>query len=165
MGQGSQSSAFWFQPIWSPCAFAQPERFLPPGRVGGWFLYRSSESCQIVPHVPQEAQNQALDCCLTSFLYFLRSLTPSVVAVCPFGAQEAAAFPSKKKQGTWKGSCAQESPPQRPAQFQIAWGLVYGVNVTERGWGNRDVRLHGFFFSLFSCVLTEVKSCLVNDMK
>ena len=123
---------------------------------GGWEAgsCRGAQSpVRLFPMSPRRHRIRPWTVVWLPFLYFLHSLTPSVVAVCPFGAQEAAAFPSKKKQGTGKGSCTQESPPQRPAQFQIARSLVYGVNVTQRGWGDRDVRLHGFFlFFPFSVV-------------
>lgn len=57
-------------------------------------------------------------------------------------------------------------PPQGPAQFQNAQGLVYGVNVTGKGGGVTVMRGYmDLFFPLFSGVLTEVKSCFVNDMK
>ena len=55
--------------------------------------------------------------------------------------------------------------PQGPAQFQNGrgGGLAYGLKeCDQKGVTVMGVRIQGVFFFLFTCVLTGLKSHLVN---
>ena len=114
----SQWSAFWFQPVWGPCACVQPEvTILHLGR-GLSFSRRTQK--YIVMNIPWGGTRILpitallfLDC---SSFFCIPSLPLLVtVWICPLELRKGlggwSLFPTNKKQGTQKGFCKGESPP------------------------------------------------------
>lgn len=101
----SQSSTFWFQPIWGPHACAQPE--VTNLHLGGdpGSIEELKDRYQIVMHTLRRSQDPApcLHCCL-----FLHSLTPLMI-ICPVelreGLESWTVFPTNKG-----GFSTQEDP-------------------------------------------------------
>ena len=93
MFQESQSSTFWFQPVWGPHACVQPEvTILHLG--GGISSHRRAQrcvsDCYVYPFTMNQDPAPSLHYCfLTAFPLFLYSLT-SLITSClnlPFGTQ------------------------------------------------------------------------------
>ena len=126
----SQSSAFWFQPVWGPCVWAQPKvtiRHLggSPSSRGGTQIRLLCTSSEDVHSSQDQDPAPRLHCCfLTALPLFPHSLIP-LISNCLnllFGAQGRSrglkAFFLQTRNGGHGKAFVPGRAPQGPAQFQ-----------------------------------------------
>ena len=85
--QESQTSAFWFQPVWGPCACAQPEVLFHV--VWGLSSCRRTQRCVSNCYAHPSLQEELGPGPIPTLLLFLHPLTP-LISNClnlPFGPQ------------------------------------------------------------------------------